>query len=207
MELSGNDVLKSLRVIRWDVAANTYGNNHATLIGLLVEWWVSLEPGTHRAVESGPTHGRFPRGLGGEKCDAVFCENYTAGGVLEVEGLRIGRTIEKIGKFLDSKLDDLKTLRFAVALLYPATPLRGRGCERNLIPCWDEKVRLLVEGVSRKHCGKPIIVVTLDKVYERQVEGIRRRTEYYQSKLKLVRGFVYEGGKEVASDTLWPSRV
>lgn len=202
MERSGESLLSSLKNTMWVVAANTYGNNHATLIGLLVEWWISSEPETHRAIESGPSYGQFAKGKGGGMCDALFCENSNAVGVLEVEGTRGELTIEKIGRFLASPRDDLETLRFAVAVLYPTGP-RGRGFQRTMPSCWGAEIASKVAEVSHAHSGKPIIVVTLDKVYERQVEGIRRRTDYYKSKLRSVKGFAYEGGKEVASCTLW----
>ena len=202
MELSGVNLLNSLKDTKWDVAANTYGNNHATLIGLLVDWWISLAPETHQAIESGPSYGHFKKGVGGGMCDAIFCENSNAIGVLEVEGTRGELTIKKIGKFFASPLNDLKTLKFAVAVLYPVAP-KGRDLQRAMPPAQDAATLTMVTMVSRKHSDKLIIVVTLDKVYERQVEGIRNRTDYYKSKLSSVHGFVYEGGKEAASSTLW----
>jgi hypothetical protein len=72
MKLSGVNLLNSLKDTKWDVAAKTYGNNHATLIGLLVDWWISLAPAIHRAIESGPSYGHFKKGVGGGMCDAIF---------------------------------------------------------------------------------------------------------------------------------------
>jgi len=37
----GANMLECLRNVRWDTVANTYGSSHATLIGLLVAWWIS----------------------------------------------------------------------------------------------------------------------------------------------------------------------
>jgi hypothetical protein len=204
MRQSGEGFLNSLKNVRWNVAANTYGNNHATLIGLLVEWWVSSEPETHRAVEAGPSHGRFAKGVGGGMCDALFCEKDDAIGVIEVEGTRHKETVKKIGKFLASSLDDMKTLRFAVAVLYPTGP-RGRGAERAMPSCWNAKISSMGTKVSRDHPDKPIVVVAIDKVKvcEQDVKGIRRRNVVYQSKLTRVRGFVYEAGKQVVSNVLW----
>jgi len=202
MRQSGEGLLNSLKNVRWDVAANTYGNNHATLIGLLVEWWISSEPETHRAVEAGPSHGQFARGVGGGLCDAIFCEKDDAIGILEVEGTRYEPTIEKIGKFFASSLDDMKTLRFAVAVFYPTGP-KGRGAERTMPSCWNAEISSMVIKVSREHSDKPIVVVAIDKVYERHVGGVRRRNDYYKSNLSMVRGFVYEAGKQVASNVLW----
>jgi hypothetical protein len=206
MERSGESLLSSLKNTRWDVAANTYGNNHATLIGLLVEWWISSEPETHRAIESGPSYGHFAKGLGGGMCDALFCEKSDAIGVLEVEGTRGEHTIEKIGRFFASPCDDLKTLRFAVAVLYPTGP-RGRGPDKKMASCWDAEIASRVREVSQAHPDRPVIVVTLNKDYDRQVEGIRCRTVCYQSKLMSVQGCAYEGGKEGTPKTLWEFRA
>ena len=201
MRQSSKSLLNSLKNVRWDVAANTYGNNHATLIGLLVEWWVSWEPETRRALEAGPSHGA--KGVGAGLCDAVFCENDDAIGVLEVEGTRHKETVEKIGKFFArSAREDLKALKFAIAVLYPTGP-RGRGAERAMPSCWNAEISSMVTKVSHEHSDKPIVVVAIDKVYERHVKGIRRRHVVYKSKLTKVWGFVYEAGERVASNVLW----
>jgi len=146
--------------------------------------------------------GEFAKGIGGGLCDAVFCEKDDAIGILEVEGTRYEPTIEKIGKFLASSLDDMKTLRFAVAVLYPTGP-RGRGAERAMPSCWNAEISSKVTKVSHEHSDKPIVVVAIDKVYERHVKGIRRRHVVYKSKLTKVWGFVYEAGERVASNVLW----
>jgi hypothetical protein len=204
MELSGVSLLSSLEGANWVVAANTYGNNHATLIGLLVNWWISLAPETHRAIESGPSYGHFEKGIGGGMCDAVFCEHSTAVGILEVEGTRAKLTIEKVGKFFASRFDDLQTLRFAIVLLYPTTAKR-RGPKRAILQ--DSTIFTTVTNISRKYPDKPIIVVTLDKIYEGQVEGIRTRNDYYKSQLSSVNGVVFERGKEITSRILWQDRT
>ncbi len=43
----GANMLECLRNVRWDTVANTYGSSHATLIGLLVDWWISSDSDTH----------------------------------------------------------------------------------------------------------------------------------------------------------------
>jgi hypothetical protein len=90
MELSGREILYSLKTVRWDTALRTYGNNHATLIGLLVDWWVSGAPEHRWALESGPTNGYAAPGVRGQ-CDALFCCDHAPLGVLEVEGYRYQR--------------------------------------------------------------------------------------------------------------------
>jgi hypothetical protein len=84
-------------------------------------------------------------------------------------------------------------LRIQVAPNPNFHPLSGRGL----------KVSSMVEPVSRRHSGKTIVVVVLDKAYERDVEGVRGRNDYYKSNLTKVRALVYEGGMQVASGILW----
>jgi len=197
MKLPGLNLLNSLKNAQWIVAANTYGNNHATLIGLLVNWWITLAPKTHQVLESGPSFGHLK---GGGFCDAIFCKDRDAVGILEVEGTRGKWAAEKIGKFFAAEYDSLKTLKFAILLLYACTP-KGRGSKRVMPPARDKETCEEVARVSRKYAEKPIIVITLDKTYQRQTKGIRARREYYWSELRSVKGFLYEGGKETASCT------
>ncbi|MBW1997559.1 MAG: hypothetical protein JRJ29_06285 [Deltaproteobacteria bacterium] len=85
MRLDGQNVLRSLRNVRWNVAGKTYGNNHSTLIGLLVDWWVSVSPDCHWALEGGPANGYKGKGVRGQ-CDGMLCANDEPVGVVEVEG-------------------------------------------------------------------------------------------------------------------------
>ena len=202
MEQSGSSLLKSLRTVDWVIAANTYGNNHATLIGLLVRWWINLDPATHRVLEGGPSHGRFKRGVGGGVCDALFCKDSEAVGVLEVEGTRIEATIDKIGSFFGSALSDLQMLKFAVVLLYASSP-RGRDSKRDFQSWRNDTTFAAAKKISLQHPSKPLIVVTLEKKYERAVKGVRKRNDYYKGESTAVHGFLYEGGAEKAHIVLW----
>jgi hypothetical protein len=74
-------------------------------------------------------------------------------------------------------------------------------------PAKDPETIEEVKKVSAGYPDKPIIVVTVDKIYERQREGIRRRNEYYWSRLSQVRGYSYEGGEESTSLTLYKNRI
>jgi hypothetical protein len=124
--MTGQQLLDSLKDVPWWVAARTYGSFHATLIGLMVQWWLTLDGGNHTVVESGPSVG------GGDRraCDAVFCLGDDAAGLLEVEGGKIPETLDKIECFFSSPEPDLKTLEFVVFVVYAYIP-RAR-CFRRL---------------------------------------------------------------------------
>ncbi len=99
-------LLDSLKLAEWSVAGHTFGNSHATLIGLLIQWWIALELKTHYALESGPSFAYHEKGVGGGLCDAIFCEESNkesdAVGILEVEGTRGEYAMQKLEKFFAS---------------------------------------------------------------------------------------------------------
>src|SRR2546426_891029 len=113
-----SSLLDDLAAVRWDVASRTFGSDHATLVGLLVEWWVSGAPKIRWALESGPSFGYVEGGAGRGQCDALLCERDLALGLVEVEGYRRVYTAEKIGKFFGSSDRDLSALAFAILLVY-----------------------------------------------------------------------------------------
>jgi len=76
----GMALLESLTSAPWLVAVRTIGNDHATLIGLLVHWWIMSQLQTRWVIESGPSFGYHEKGIGGGMCDAIFCEGAEAGG-------------------------------------------------------------------------------------------------------------------------------
>jgi hypothetical protein len=65
-------IFSQLDKVRWHIAEKTFGNDHSTLIGLLVDWWISMSPKTHFALEGGPAIGAGPQEHRGQ-CDALFC--------------------------------------------------------------------------------------------------------------------------------------
>jgi len=198
--------LDDLHHFDWTVAAKTIGNDHATLIGLIVRWWISLKPESRWAIESGPANEKLPKGRGRGQCDAILCEGRNALGVVEVEGGRIIHTVDKIGKFFSSPESDLASLDFAILLLYSATP-KGRGQTKEFPPAADSVAFARVIKVSAEHPDKPIIVITLDKHVDSKLEPIRRRNQYYSGTPNLIRGFLYLNGAEIAQRTYYPRVV
>jgi hypothetical protein len=203
--MTGQQAFDDLSKVSWGVAARTFGNDHATLIGLLIAWWVSEDPSTRWAIEGGPNfkHGQ----LDGGQCDALLCQGEHAVGVLEVEGSRLPYTIDKIGNFFTAEKDDLHSLEFAILLLY-SCGAEGRGSMRRWQPVMDLKgeVENHIKNLSIKNPDKAIIVITLDKLYERQSVGIRALSEYYWGKPTELHAKLWKAGHQVQKSTLLTSK-
>jgi hypothetical protein len=172
MQHSGKQLLEALQQAPWGVAARAYGNSHATLIGLLVQWWITADPAARSVVEGGPSFDTRRQGVGGGICDALFCAGDDAVGVLEVEGTRGTTTATKIGSFFPAAYPSLERLQFGILLLYAYEP-RGAGINRRFSAAGDAATLTAVAQVSQAYPEKPLLVITLDKTYARQSSGIR----------------------------------
>jgi hypothetical protein len=183
MDLSGTEILKSLSMAKWDTAFRTYGNNHSTLIGLIVDWWINVNPKQTWALEAGPSYS-----------DAVLCLNENLVGVLEVEGSRYKVAITKIETFFEDKKTKIGPLSFGILLFYHA-PL-GVITDSDFPSPYQLEFVEDIKKVSMHHTNKPIILITLEKKYDRTAKGIRAnryyRAEPYEIGLRL-----YEAGSEV----------
>lgn len=200
MNLENKELLHSLSNVHWYVAAKTYGNNHATLIGLLVEWWISLPFDNHCVIEGGPTNGYQQKGVRGQ-CDALFCLGNDPVGILEVEGTRYRKTVEKIGKFFNAKYEELESLKFAINLFYTYEAY-GKGKERKFPSAATNEAIEEIKNVTNEHPGKEFILITLDKKYERQTTGIRARNEYYMGSPEHIEAYLFSKGKETEKISL-----
>ena len=200
MEASAT-LLESLRSVRWDIAFRVFGNSHSTLIGLLVDWWITAEPMSRWALEGGPSFAYAPRGVGGGICDAILGEGGNSRGVLEVEGTRMSSTIQKMGKFLASTTPDLQTLRFGIFLAYAYAP-QGQGDARHIaaLPL-DDYVEQAIT-VTQDIPSKPLALLALDKHWSRHRTGPRARNEYYMGTPWRVRGAVVSQGRLLVRERL-----
>lgn len=200
--IDGHSILHGLKHANWEVAAKIVGNNHASLIGLLVSWWIMSDPDRHTALEGGASFGYRKKGEGGGICDALLCEDDDVVGVLEVEGNRKAYTARKIGKFFAAELEYYETLRFALLLFYPTAPV-GRGVERRMPLACNEETMREVASVSLDFPEKAIIVISLEKTYERITEGIRARNSYYAGTMRSVDASLFVSGERVESLNLY----
>ena len=194
MDLGGTQILDSLYAAKWDTAFRTYGNNHSTLIGLIVDWWVSGNPDRRWALEAGPTNGCKEKGERGQ-CDALLCLDENQVGVLEVEGSRHEFTVRKIGTFFDGKNSKITSLRFALLLFYTCTP-RGRGIQRAFPSPFSSHFVEKLKIISGRHPDKPIILISLEKRYDRTTTGIRASNMYYMAEPYEISIRLYENGSE-----------
>jgi hypothetical protein len=194
--------LQDPQTIPWNISARVFGNNHAFLIGMVTQWWISASPQTRSALESGPSFGHHEKGLGGGMCDALLCENDQPVGVLEVEGTRGKYTAEKFGRFFGADLEYYKQLTFGILILYPTTPF-GKGEARGYRSAMDNETQEAIVRVSADHSERVIAVITMTKSYIRQRLGVRARTDYYAGDLSSVKGELYKDGRKVESLTFW----
>lgn len=198
-DVASQNLLDDLARVRWDIALRTFGNSHATLIGLLVEWWIADAPTERWALESGPAFGYRPREVGGGgQCDAILGVGEASRGVVEVEGSRHAYTIEKIGKFFAAEHPDLASLDFGIFLAYAYGPV-GKGPARTIPPLPAEGFLAAARAVTAQHPGKQVVVLTLDKAWEPQKVGPRARSEYYGGRPTRVRGWLVTGGQVPAA--------
>src|SRR5258708_14182667 len=201
-----DELLGSLENVRWHTALRTFGNNHATLVGLLVDWWISS--GEHRwALESGPSFGYRSRDEGGGgQCDAILVEGESSRGVVEVEGSRHVYTIDKIGKYFAAEYQDLKSLEFGLFLAYTYT-IQGRGNERKIIPLPIDELIEAGKIMTSKRYGKQLVILTLDKVWDPQKSGPRARTEYYWGRPDQILGVLIKDGREIERHSIVPKEA
>ena len=170
---------------------------------MLVQWWINLNPDTHTALEGGPAFGYRKRGQGGGgQCDALLCFKNETVGVLEVEGTRPEYTVSKIGKFFAAEYKDLRTLQFGLVLVYGYSPV-GRGTNRRILPVMTERLLKAVQDLSKEYSEKSVILLMMDKRYQRQETGIRSKSEFYFGEPETINGMLFIGGKKVAERQYW----
>jgi hypothetical protein len=211
--MKSNNLLQDLQSAKWNIVVNTIGSSHATLIGVLVDWWISMDLGSHYALDGGPSNGYSGTGIRGQ-CDALFCEReQSAGvleptGVLEVEGSKPQYTAKKIGLYFSAKYTELKSLCFGILILYAYEP-NGRGDKRcySDVETENKATFLEVEQITSKNNNKDkdIVLITIDKNYVRQNNGIRARTEYYFGEPSKIKGHLYRSGRRIDSKVLYAS--
>jgi hypothetical protein len=199
------EVFESLANARWPIARRTYGNNHATLIGLMVGWWIERDMHGNWALESGPgVRLPEPRGTERRHCDAIFGRGEGAVGLLEVEGMRQSETAAKIGFYLTSADSIFAGLRFAILVCYSCGATGPAGNKTfPLDKLSDAKTALM--RVSADSPDRDCFLVVVDKVAEDHVCGIRQG-KYYSGHASGVRAYWYRAGALVRERVLFTPR-
>ncbi len=169
----GNDLLANLLdEPRWHIARRTYGSSHNTLIGLIVDWWISqgiVHGRQHRVME-----GALPYEGNKGRCDAILLDGDIAIGVVEVEGGfkfdNYFKKLDTIGHYFGGKAKEWDSLQFGVLLAYP-TSLRGELPLDKFV----EKGRTSLLG----HPERQLIILTLDKQWGAESLGLLFKGRYY----------------------------
>jgi len=200
--------VESLKEVRWEVLARTYGNSHATLVGLIVEWWVGRSP-SMTVMESGATYKYHKNGKGSRHCDGLLLEKGKALGVLEVEGTCIPATLEKMGHFLTPREENYwQNLQFGIFVAYAYGP-KGRGANRH-IPERDLDDKKLI-GIVQSRSEKPVFLIAVNKLFppkaKRDPSESERfnhnASEYYYGELLEVLARKVQPGSVGRKITLW----
>jgi hypothetical protein len=190
-DLAVERIFESLAAARWEVAHRTYGSSHATLIGILVDWWISLDLESHTVFDGAPSHGNGNVGQG----DALFCRGQKALGVLEAEGTNPVAKVTSIVKYFETGRPELQSVWFGVLLLY-SYEARGSGTRRQYRPAEDSSILELARKATEEHPTRTIIAITVDKQFIRFTEGVRSLSGYYSGTTSKVTGILFRRGTE-----------
>lgn len=144
---------------------------------------VALSPRDHWVLEGGPGNGYSGRGT-------------HALGVLEVEGSRYDYTVKKVGSSFGARIPEYRTLRFAVLVRY-TYEATGRGETRRRPPAVTPDTLRAVRNVSASYPDREIVLVSVDRRYIRQGEGLRSRNEYYFGEPLRIAGQLFKRGEPV----------
>ncbi len=158
MEHETRELFDSLGKARWATAARAFGNAHSTLIGLLIDLWISAAPESRWTLDGGQSFGYHARGVGGGRCDAILGEKGHAVGVVEVEGTLVVSTTEKIGKFFATECPDLHFLRFAICFVYACTP-QGCARARHFLPAASPDLKKRLVALSATYPDNAVILI------------------------------------------------
>lgn len=194
MNTSAISIFDSLETVDWRIAAKTYGNNHSTLIGLIVHWWISQSPENRQVLEGAPPHGYEEAGvklLG--QGDALLCQDRKPLGIVEVEGTRWEHTARKIGYYFNSQVQEYENINFGLLLMY-VTGAKGRGEEKAYPSASHPGAIHLVKEITVAHPEKAVIIITLDKKVLPLEERIINN-HYYSGKPHKIAGHLYIGGE------------
>lgn len=175
-----DDFLSNLQQqARWSTAFHTFGSNHNTLIGLMIDWWINSKA-LREAVEEAPWFALKAQG-GDGACDAILLEQGVCKGILEVEGGYVEKgakqeplkkylyAMDRLEKYFLPNDPDWKDLEFGIFLAYPTSGNHMR----SFLP-----VNTFTEKgvtITKSHPGMQLILLVLDKKWDPQTKGVRAR--------------------------------
>jgi hypothetical protein len=96
----------------------------------------------------------------------MFCLLREPIGVLEVEDYRHVWTAKKIGTFFEGRYKEIQLIQFGILVTY-TYELIGNGSDRAFPSAIVEEALNEVREVTKRHPSKPVIVIAVDKSYEK----------------------------------------
>lgn len=197
-QLAFDTLFESLRAANWPLAARTYGSSHATLIGVLADWWFRLDPTLHSVLDGAPSHGEGNAGW----CDLMLCANALPLGVVEVEGTKPLDKLKTISAYFSSSRPGLSSLNFGLLLVY-AYYTRGRGEAKQYPTAETPEILATALEVSASHPSKILLLLSLDKTVDPSPGTLRASSPYHLGRFARIRAAHLVGGKVVGRETLF----
>lgn len=192
------DLVESLRAANWRVAARTHGSSHATLIGVMSEWWISLAPDSHSVLDGAPSFGVGNAGW----CDLMLCSFGGPVGVVEVEGTKPLDKLNTLESYFRSSKPDLEPLQFGILVIY-AYSIKGRGAMRSYPPAESLDVYAEALRLSSRNPTKTLVLVAVDKAVDPNPGPTRAASPYHLGSVSKVTGIALTHGKELGRQLLW----
>lgn len=190
-------LLNSLAGVRWPIAQMTFGSSHATLIGLLSQWWIDLDAQHHTVLDGAPSHGYQNAG----QADLLLCDAVQPVGVVEVEGTQPLSKVQCLASYFSSPRPELAKLEFGMLLVYAYEP-KGVGAHRKYPLAERDDVVQSIRQVTTQH-RQTMILIAVDKKYERVPHGIRATSGYYQGAVSRVEAALFQNGEETSRRILF----
>lgn len=182
----------------WNVAARTFGSSHATLIGVLGEWWIRQSPSSHTVLDGAPSHGNRNAGW----CDLMLCRNEIPVGAVEVEGTKPLQKLETLNSYFISDRIEMSDISFGILLVYSYAP-KGSGHNRNYPEAKTPAIESKAKNLTSNNTEKPLILIAVDKHIDSNRSAIRAVSKYYSGTTIRVTASVFLNGNEIDRKTLF----
>lgn len=191
-------LFSGLNDANWNVAARTFGSSHATLIGVLGEWWIRQSPLSHTVLDGAPSHGNGNAGW----CDLMLCRDEIPVGVVEVEGTKPLEKLDTLNSYFLSDRKEMLDISFGILLVYSYSP-KGSGRNRSYPEAVTPAIHSAALSLSFANTGKPLILIAVDKKIDVNKSVIRAASPYYSGTTNRVTATLFLNGLETNSHILF----
>lgn len=172
------------------------GSSHASVIGLTAQRWLNIDTERRFVLDGAPSYGIK---TGWE--DLLLCDTDRPVAVVEVEGTQPLKKFQCIANYFQSSRPELASLEFGVLLLY-AYEAKGAKTNRCYPSPERPEVVALIQEVTATY-RQPLLMVTVEKQFERITYGIRATSGYYHGTTCRVQAMCFEKGIETDRRTLF----